>query len=140
MRKCMVFFQLNGFVITFIKKFKIYVPLDKLFWHWIIVYYREKGRFSWKVILYHCRLHTYEYLTQKKIIPICTHSVEFDSFYWAEIYGRPCVKEIIVFFQLEKFLNCFFLTFVKWLKADRPLDKLFGVNCCHQSSAGVLWQ
>ena len=85
----MVFFQLNGFVITFIKKFKIYVPLDKLFWHWIIVYYREKGRFSWKVILYHCRLHTYEYLTQKKIIPICTHSVEFDSFYWAEIYGRP---------------------------------------------------
>ena len=46
--------------------------------HWILVYYREKERFCWKVLVHHCSLHWYEYFTQKFFVPICTQSLEFD--------------------------------------------------------------
>ena len=57
----------------------------------ILVYDKEKRRFCWKIILYHYSLHPWEYFTQKIFLPMCTHSMEFDSFYRAEIYGRPCI-------------------------------------------------
>ena len=27
---------------------------------------------------------------------MCTHSEEFDSFYWVETYGHPCIRAHIV--------------------------------------------
>ena len=57
----------------------------------ILVYDKEKRRFCWKNILYHYSLHPWEYFTQKFVVPMCTHSMEFDSFYRAGIYGRPCI-------------------------------------------------
>ena len=47
-------------------------------------------RFCWKIISYHYSLHPWEYFTQFFFVPMCTHSMEFDSFYRAEIYRRPC--------------------------------------------------
>ena len=35
--------------------------------------------------------YTHGNISLKKIfVPMCTHSMELDSFYWAGIYGRPC--------------------------------------------------
>ena len=44
------------------------------------------------MLLYHYSLHPWEYFTQNFFVPMCTHSMEFDSFYRAGIYGRPCTN------------------------------------------------
>ena len=47
---------------------------------------------------------------------MCTQSLKFDSFYWAEIYGRPCIKwnRFIVVFCRHTFhlirSCCFYIT------------------------------
>ena len=77
----------------------------------ILVHDNEKGRFCWKILMHPCRLHPYEYFTKKIFVPICNHSVEFDGFYRAEIFGRPCKKDIytwvcINFFQDHSRVLC----------------------------------
>ena len=43
-----------------------------------------------KTFLNHYSLHPWEYFPQFFFVPMCTHSMEFYSFYRARIYGQPC--------------------------------------------------
>ena len=53
-----------------------------------------------KILLYHHSLHPWEYFTQKNFVPMCTHSMEFDSFYRVGIYRGPCILMNFLLFQL----------------------------------------
>ena len=59
-------------------------------YHCILAFYREKGRFYWKIIMHRYRLYSYQYFIQKIFLLGCTHHKKFNSFCRVEIYGQPC--------------------------------------------------
>ena len=93
----------------------------------ILVYDKEKMRFCWKILLYHYSLYPWKYFTQKFVVPICTHSMEFDSFYRAGIYGRPCrIKEIGM--TINRFKS--FKKILSYLKRVSPISTSSERNSC----------
>ena len=105
----------------------------------ILVYDKEKRRFCWKNILYHYSLHPLEYFTQIFFVPMCTHFMEFDSFYRAGIYRRPCTSDRCEFFGNFMKLAKKYLTdsiTKKTAKIKRTESKRFSLKC-HIINKGV---
>ena len=110
----------------------------------ILVYDKENRRFCWKILLYHYSLHPWEYFSQKFFVPMCTHSMEFDSFYRAGIYGRPCsaYQRTLEIVSIFCFVNIIFRLFqsLQWNvnaaisdnKSDRSWQQPVPVNCRYE--------